>query len=504
MLCHKVFKQRRWRLILLSFCGALVLGGWVRAAETPEHWRRQGEAAAAAARQFKPVTTRARNLILFVGDGMGISTVTAARIFEGQRLGLKGEEHSLSFETFSFTALIKTYAVDAQVADSAATMSAMMTGVKTKAGVLALTAEVIPGKDATEPGKEVPTLLELAARKGLGTGIVTTSRVTDATPAAGYAHSPNRDWESDGDLPPGTPYRDIARQLVEFAPGGGLDVVLGGGRNRFLPETATDPEYPEKRGKRRDGRDLIQEWRQRHPGGVFVWNRAQFEAVDPKATPRLLGLFETAELRFEADRERDGAGEPSLSEMTAKALAILSRKPKGFVLVVEGARIDHAHHGNNAFRALTETVEFSRAVAVAREKTDPRETLIIVTADHGQPLILGGYCTRGNPILGLVHHNDQEGNPKPTPAQDLHGRPYTALLYGLGPGYGAPQEASVPEDPTAPDYRQRAAVPLKSSTHSGEDVPLYAHGPRAHLFRGVLEQHVVFYLVREALELGKR
>jgi alkaline phosphatase len=494
---------------LLALAALLVIPGFLAtAAETPEQWWTQGQDAVKAARRLQPVTRPAQNVILFVGDGMGLSTVTAARIFEGQRQGKSGEEHRLSFERLPYVALAKTYSTNQQVPDSAAAMTAMVTGFKTKDGVLSLNGNVTPKKASTVPGTEVRTLFEWAEQKGLATGLVTTTRVTHATPAACYAHSPHRGWECDADItaedPANAQFPDIARQLVEFPYGDGLEVVLGGGRDRFLPQSLSDPEYPGKRGKRRDGRNLTQEWLNRHPQAAYVWNKAQFDAVDPQSTKRLLGLFEPSHLSYETDRSRDAAGEPSLSDMTAKAIAILSRNPKGFVLMVEGGRIDHAHHDNNAHRALTDTVELDRAVALAREKTNPQETLIMVTADHGHVLALAGYPTRGNPILGKVRENDAFGNPAPELARDQKGLPYTTLIYGNGPGHRQPRPDLSQINTEDPDYRQEAAVPLKDDTHSGEDVPLYAGGPGAHLFHGVLEQHAIFHLMVEAMQMNNR
>src|SRR5262249_60090932 len=118
---------------------------------------------------------------------------------------------------------------------------------------------------------------------------------------------------------------------------------------------------------------------------------------------------------------------PSLSEMTAKALAVLPRSPKGFFLMVEGGRIDHGHHAGNAGRALGETIEFAKAVSVALAKTKASDTLIVVTADHSHTLTISGYPKRGNPILGLVVGSNGEGAPGDEPAKDQTKRPYTTL-----------------------------------------------------------------------------
>lgn len=517
----------RIRIVLLGFLPIFLPTRGI-AAETPDHWRRLGRAALAAAQARTPITGKARNVILFVGDGMGVATVTAARILEGQQKGHPGEENLLALESLPYTALLKTYNTNQQTPDSAGTMTALVTGVKTKAGVLSCDQRVTVGDPAVPEGARLVTILELAERAGLSTGVVTTTRVTHATPAACYAHSPDRDWESDADLAEAARtagFPDIARQLLEFAEGDGLEVVLGGGRRAFLPRKAADPEYPHLFGARLDGRDLTAEWLKR-PGAAYVWNREQFAAVDPERSRRLLGLFEPSHMQYESDRSADLAGEPSLSEMTAKAIDVLARNDKGFFLMVEGGRIDHAHHAGNAYRALTDTIEFSSAVAVALKKTRRKETLLIVTADHSHVFTMAGYPTRGNPILGKVVGNDEHGARKSAPTKDALGLPYATLGYANGPGYAGasrdqaegpkryphaghgfqPARDGRPDlsdmDTTDPNHLQECAVPLASETHGGEDVPLYADGPQAHLFRGVLEQNVVFYIMVEALGLS--
>ncbi|MBQ0731443.1 MAG: alkaline phosphatase, partial [Oleispira antarctica] len=179
----------------------------------------------------------AKNVILFVGDGMGVSTVSAARILQGQLAGNNGEENLLSFERFPFSGFSKTYNVDQQTPDSAGTMTAMMTGVKTDAGLLSVDEQSNRGDCASAKNHRLTTVLELAELAGKATGIVTTARITHATPAASYAKSVERDWEDDSELSidaKASGCVDIAQQLLAFK--GGIDVALGGGRKHFLPE----------------------------------------------------------------------------------------------------------------------------------------------------------------------------------------------------------------------------------------------------------------------------
>jgi alkaline phosphatase len=484
-----------------------------------------GRAQAAQRHALSPALGRARNVILFLGDGMGITTVTAARILEGQRRGEPGEENLLAFEKLPYTAFSKTWNTDQQVPDSAGTMTAIVSGVKTRAGVLGVDGRVVRGDHASVEASRVPTLLEQAEERGLWTGIVTTTTVTHATPGACYAHVPHRDWEDDTKLSEAARaagFPDIARQLVEL-PGDGVEVVLGGGRQHFLPKESADPEHEGKRGARGDGRDLVRAWRARHPDGEAVWRRTDFERADGASTRYLLGLFEPSHMSFELDRARDPGGEPSLSEMTAKALDVLQRGPRGYFLMVEGGRIDHGHHVGNAARALTEAIEFSNAVRVAMERTSPADTLIVVTADHSHVLTFAGYPRRGNPILGLVRGSGAEGEGDGELARDALGLPYTTLGYANGPGYTGASEAQ-PAGPKRfphlprkqngiargrpnlegvatddPGYLQETAVPMMLETHGGEDVPVYAGGPGAALFRGVVEQSYLYHAMVEAL-----
>lgn len=492
-----------WALAALSCAGTgPARRGPSLPAPVDDPWFAAGRAEVRALATSRTTGPRARNAILFVGDGMGLSTVTAARILEGQRRGGSGEENALSFEALPHVALVRTYNTNQQVPDSAGTMTAMMSGVKTKAGVLGVSDRVVPGDHTSVAASRVPTLLEQAEVRGLSTGVVTTATVTHATPAACYAHSPYRHWENDTELSEAARqagFRDLARQLVEFDLGDGLEVALGGGRRHFLPKDMPDPEYPEQTGARGDGRDLMQAWRDARPGSAVVWNSTQLAAVDETRVEHLLGLFEPSHMHWEADRARDGAGEPSLAAMTVTAIEVLSRNPRGFFLMVEAGRIDHGHHAGNAYRALDDTIELSNAVRAALERVDLAETLIVVTADHGHTLTLGGYPTRGNDILGVVVPNGPDGRPSPEPARDAHGHAYTALGYANGPGFASASEDLSSVDTTDPDFRQPATRPLRSETHTGEDVAVWAGGAGSAFFDGVHEQSWVYHAMEAAL-----
>ena len=444
--------------------------------------------------------TKAKNVILFVGDGMGVSTLTAARIFEGQQQAGNqgGEENFLSFEQFPKTALVKTYNTNQQTPDSAGTMTAMATGVKSKAGVLSVSDTSLRANCLSSKGNELITLVDLANAKGLSTGVVSTARITHATPAATYANSPERNWEADSNLPDEAitnECKDIAYQLVMRDEADALTVALGGGRRNFIPQDTTDGEG--KTGRRADGVDLTQAWTDNLSNSAYVWDKAGFDDIDVSATDHLLGLFNSSHMQYEADRLDDVAGEPSLTEMTTKSIELLNKNEDGYLLVVESGRIDHAHHAGNAYRAMMDTVELSNAVRAAVENTNPEETLIMVTADHSHVFTIAGYPKRGNPILGLVHGVD--GNV--TIAKD--GKPYTTVGYTNGPGavVGIRDDLSS-VDTQDKEFKQQALVPTSSETHAGEDITLHAMGPGSDLVQGVMEQNVIYHIINQAQELG--
>lgn len=486
--------------------------------ETAAWWFRDGAAQAAAR---GAMGGHAKNVIIFLGDGMSLTTVAAARILEGQRKGGPGENNRLAWETFPATALSKTYNTDSQTPDSAGTMSAIATGVKTRAGVLSIGQSAARKDCAGALAAPMLTLWELASSSGMATGVVTTARVTHATPGATFTHSAERNWENDTELSEDARQAgcvDIARQIVETPFAHGFDVLMGGGRKNFMPVSQRDPEYDDKVGERLDGRDLVAEWKQRHPGGEYVWNKAQFDAA-PADKP-LLALFEPGHMQYEHDRPRDGAGEPSLAEMTRAAIARLSRDADGYVLLVEGGRIDHAHHEGNAFRALTDAIAMSDAVRAADEATSDADTLILVTADHAHTLTFAGYPVRGNPILGKVRGGSGEDS-NGALATDATGLPYTTLGYANGPGYtgasssqpagpkkhlhaasgyqaadGRPDLRNV--DTEDPDYMQESVLPLSSETHGGDDVGIWARGPGSGAVRGSVEQNAIFHFAVQA------
>jgi alkaline phosphatase len=494
---------------------------------TESDWYREGAQAIekASRRTWNNSPGAAKNIILFVGDGMGVSTVTAARIFAGQQLGQTGEEFQLSFEKFPWTGLSKTYNTDTQVPDSAGTATAFMTGVKTRSGVIGIDGR--PERGSCESyrnmqGATLITALELAEIAGKATGIISTARLTHATPAAGFANSPDRNWESSSNLPSEAVENgcmDIAKQMVEFEERlndkidtninhpniDGIDVAFGGGRGMFFDEDPNNLDgFAEEagEGRRNDGINLIESWQSN--GGRYVMDKTGMDNLDLANNANVLGLFQNSHMRYEANRNEDIRGEPSLTDMTVKAIELLNQDTEGFFLLVEAGRIDHAHHASNAYNALNETVELSRAVKAAVDAVDTNETLIIVTADHSHVMTFAGYPERGNPILGIA------GN-------DMDGMPYTTLGYANGVGFDdngnitnadvrsgppAPGRHDLTDvDTTAPGFHQESLVGLFGETHGGEDVGIYAIGPGGHLISGSIEQNVIFHVMNFAGDL---
>ena len=458
---------------------------------------------------------QAKNVIFFLGDGMGPVTVTAARIYKGEKeLASKpgslvsSERAKLAMQSLRYAARVKTFSRDGQTTDSAPSMAAYMTGVKMNNEVISMSAETmayaangqqyINGEDTTCPagnGQPAQTLLELSKAKGRAVGAISTTRVGHATPAATYAHICNRNG-----------YNSIAEQSVpghanyNARLGDGIDVLMGGGQRNYLPKSVNPSS------KRTDTANLVDMMKAK--GYAYVAKGSELAALDATKAPKLLGLFTQSEMAYELDRVKQRLDEPSLSDMTGKALDVLSRNDKGFFLMVEGGRIDHALHATNARRALQDTVAFDNAIQTALDKMaklDPglKNTLIVVTADHDHTLHLNGYAARtgkteaGKPgVLGLVK-NYVDGKA----STDVDGNPYTILGFGNGPKRLAtrgPIDAATLE---SPDYLQEDVVPLASETHGGGDVFLGAQGMGADTFSGVIDNTTVFTLIKKSIGL---
>ncbi len=351
----------------------------------------------------------ANNVILFIGDGMGPSVVTASRI----------QYNQLAWDKFTNSAFISTKSNDNHVTDSAAAATAMATGSKTDNGVLSLTPK--------DNGKRSPlkTLADIAKAKNYSVGLVTTTEITHATPAAFYAHQDNRE----NDL-------GIANDLIHSK----IDLAYGGSTMALDEALNKDP-------------------------GTFKVLKQKADL--PSTSGKYLGLFNMGHLPYYETNKFDSKTHPRLFEMTASAIDVLSKNKKGFFIMIEGGRIDHALHKNNIQQALIETSEFSLAVQTAIDKLKLAKlldkTLIVVTADHDTAgLNINGYLNIKKPLIAdrKIATSDKDDVP---------------VLTSL-----APKHAS-------------------SAAHTAVDVPLYASGPCSNSFAGLMENTEIFNAVSDCL-----
>lgn len=387
----------------------------------------------------------AKNVILLIGDGMGFPQLTLARIEKANENLSQYSSEDLSMDGMEQTGYVSTFSANSFVTDSAPAATAMATGEKTNNGVISENKTAIPKKI---DGSNITTILELAEKDGLSTGLITTTRITHATPAAFYAHVDNRDNES-----------EIASQLLES----GTDVILGGGQQYFVGRNHTDPSG--KMGGRDDDRDLLADFTSQ--GYSLVFNGTGLQKIDTAKTDRLLGLFSSSHMQYELERASSKEKQPSLATMTQKAIEILSRNPKGFFLMVEGGRIDHAGHERNLSRIASDTLAFDDAVRSALDFASKKnDTLVIVTADHE--------C--GGLVLQPENLTDYEG------------------------GLLDPIFASGTVITAGPKYD--FITEMDEATHTAVDVPIMASGPGAEkVSHGKIDNTRIFEIMKEALGL---
>ncbi|KAK7023359.1 hypothetical protein SK128_005255 [Halocaridina rubra] len=474
--------------------------------EDQAYWHAQ--ATADIEHAIKVATTQnwgiAKNIVMFVGDGLGITPTVAGRIYKGQRrFGHSGEEGYLSWEKFPHLALIKNYNLDETIPDSGATATALFCGAKGNFYTLGLDHGVKRDQcmESLNQKNWQSSIMSWAQDANKDTGFVTTTTVTHATPAALYAHSPSRYWECDASLGEiGHGCRDIAKQLVEDAPGKNAKVIMGGGR---LPLGASKfPTIP-RICKRNDGRNLTHEWvvsKSVHGHTVkYVQTAEELLSADVSKTDYLMGLFDKGHMNFEAERDKSPRGQPSLANMTSVAIKILSKnKRDGFFLMVEGGRIDHALHLTESKRALEDIIAFDEAIQTGLSMLDLSETLVIVTADHSHVMTINGYSKRGNDILGISDVKSA-----------IDDMPYPTLMYTNGPRYAHYWDGKKVRRPdvrkegtSSLGYQPTVAVPDIYETHSGDDVAAYATGPMSHLLHSLHEQSYIAHVMGLAACIG--
>jgi len=393
-----------------------------------------------------------KNVIFLIGDGMGLAHVTLTSYFVGKPLEMM---------KMSYSGLAYTYSANSFVTDSAAAGTALATGYKTFNGMLGMTPD----------GKPVMTLFEAAKKVGKATGVVTTTRVTHATPAAFYAHVKDRDEE-----------KEIARQLVV---GTTIDVAFGGGMKHFSEE-------------------LLE--KAKANGFTVVTTREELLNLDLSAVKRVLGIFARSHLSYYVD----GEDRPSLAEMTRKAIEILSKNEEGFFLMVEGGRIDHAAHGNDVVAMIYDTIEFDEAVKVALEfaKKDG-DTLVVVTADHetgGLGLSNGEYAIDVEKLRSYSRISIEKLMKEITPDNfkevikkyygiDLSDEEVETLKKAFEEGGYAPSN-TIGEIISA-----HALIGWTTHTHTGIMVPVFAEGPGAEKFTGIMENVEIPKMIAELTDV---
>jgi alkaline phosphatase len=473
---------------MLAAC-ATTAPAQIAADDGDDPWRADG-AAALEARLGRGVNhARAKNVIIFVADGASPTFFTAARIHDGQRLGQIGDLHDAPPDTFPHTALARTHSADDRVPDSAATATAIFTGVKTHNSGVGVVAGVRDCAGVREGARS--SLGEIARASGRRVGVVTTATVTDATPAAVFAHAPTRGWQDPRAMPEADRAAgclDIPEQLIAAD----LDVAMGGGQVLFVSDSAG--------GVRSDGRNLVEEWLGGGAGRAFAGDADGLAAVDAARTERLLALLSPGEM-FEDKIAEPPAGvgpttTPLLVDMVEVALDVLERDDRGYFLMIEQEGTDELQHAGYLGLALDAGAELYDAVRLVLGRVDLSETLVIVTADHGQPLAMGGGGPLESPLLGLASYQGRV-------SQARDGAPYAQLGFYAGPKARVADPGLSSEDIADRSYIPDAGAPIGVVPHSGVDVPVYATGPWSDLFAGVIQQNAIFSFVRHAMEPGE-
>lgn len=305
------------------------------------------------------------NIILVIGDGMGMGQLSLPILMRRARKG-HGPTWLEKILSHGATGLVMTHMANEVITDSAAAGTALATGHRTS-----------PRRIGTDhSGKHLESVLDLAERMGFRTGLVTDTRITHATPAVFYGHADDRAQEA-----------EIAAQLVKR---GDIDVIFGGGAGFFIPRDSRVSDHPSlakirsgttTHSKRKDDRDLIAELEQK--GYTLVTTEGELQQLAP-TTEKALGLFAGNGMNAAIDRDEEDTSEPSIPQMTDKAIALLSRDNARFLLMVECGRIDWESHGNDAGALVKAMDEMDATLGVAwdRWQKDPANTLLLFTADH--------------------------------------------------------------------------------------------------------------------------
>jgi alkaline phosphatase len=413
--------------------------------------------------------TGIRSVILLIPDGMSVDGVTLARWYRGGA--------PLALDALA-CGLVRTYSSDAAIADSAPAATAMATGFKSHTGYIGVLPDVadMPGQRPIRQGEEkrpVASVLETAHLAGKAAGLIATSELMHATPAAFASHDPSR-----------KNYDALSEQMLHNR----VEVLLGGGRKFFQPSA------------RKDGEDLLAEARKL--GYTLVATPAELAALKPAAGQKVLGLFAPEALAYDFDR--DPAKEPSLAEMTRKALEILSLDPDGFFLMVEGSKVDWAAHANDPVGIVSDVLAFDAAVAeaLAFAEKDGRTALLAVS-DHGNSgLTIGDRSTSTTyDKHALAFFLDPlkkarrtgEGLESLLAADRANAGQVLAEYYGVS-DLSAEELKAVKEAKAGslnytvgPMIAARARLGFTTTGHTGEDVVLYAYDPSGNRPTGLVE-----------------
>lgn len=458
---------------------------------------------------------RAKNVIFLIADGLSVAHRTAARIMskgmtEGKANG------RLNMDDLDRMAFIGTSSTEAVATDSANTMSAYMTGHKSAVNALGVYADRTA--DPFDDPK-VETLVEALRRQtSKSVGIVTTSELQDATPAALFAHTRRRAEKA-----------AINTQIFDLKP----EVILGGGSAYFLPQSVAG-------SKRKDDIDHIEGFKE--AGYALATTRGELEAAAGSNTGKVLGLFHTGNMDTTLDREflKKGSVEkfpeqPGLVDMTKAALGQLSKNAEGFVLVVEAANVDKMSHPLDWDRAVVDTIEFDKAIGAAREFAEQNpDTMIVVTGDHTHGVSIIGTVDDGKPgdemrekvgtyaDAGFPNYEDKDGDGYPD-SVDVSRRLFLAANNGPDHYETFRPKLDGPFVPAIQDENKKYVaneaykdvpgavlvqgnIPRDGDTgvHSVDDVVLQATGPGSENFKGYMEQSDVYRVLAEALALGAR
>ncbi|GMR50823.1 hypothetical protein PMAYCL1PPCAC_21018 [Pristionchus mayeri] len=429
--------------------------------------------------------TPPKNVILFIGDGMGIATITAARVARNQKNGNTDVNKPFFFETFPFSGLSKTASFDTHTTDSAAAAVALMCGRKVEQNTLGR----LPGFgnkcEFGEKAKIKDGIADLAIDKGVDVGFVTTSSITDATPGAMYAKDVHRRMEFDSaPFMNATNCDDIATQILSH-PADKFKVMMGGGHAQFLPNAVG--------GNRTDNRSIEEEWTHLRPmqkaqSRVLLTGTEDFVRHTPEDDQQLLGIFAPLHFPYRVDENlRNSSSVPRLSEMAVKAVQVMNKQSdsRGYFLMIEGANIDKAQHKNRFHLATEELNEFDRAIEQVTQMVGD-DTLIIITADHAHALTIPGYLNKSHSIF------ERDGN-------------VSQIFFATGPGYGDGNRTLYsPEESEDPHFAQPASFFFTDARHGGEDVGIWAKGPYAWLFTGTMENTQIAYNIKYLLCLDNK